>query len=231
MIMKRWEQQLSNKKLDKIYNDFLYSMDQVMTCYIGYLLVDKHIDFPDDILEYKIRASKSFHESVTSIKTIRNLKYIIDNNDFSNIYIAQSIVSLVNILDGFIQDISDVLGIKPEEVKTKVTKKYYNHEYIFSSGVMKKIFYIAEMYNIDNVITHYQAALYINTIINTRHMIVHSRGCFDELYKNGIVNKWHGYSHGDKLKFKEEDFDAVFWFFMDHAKSFIKSIDIIAGSA
>ena len=49
---------------------------------------------------------------------------------------------------------------------------------------MKKIFYIAEMYNIDNVITHYQAALYINTIINTRHMIVHSRGCFDELYKN-----------------------------------------------
>lgn len=222
--MKKWLLDLKNKELDKLYSSYLYSMDQLMIFYLSCVTFD---NFPwlDGDENIKIRASNDFHESATSIRFIGDVKKLIYDKKFQQLYRRNAIITAVSILEFYLEKLIILLKIKNNETKKIAKIDYYGKIYSSKAKILRYIFAISRQLQIDNVITHYQAFLAFRKYIATRNLIIHNKAIIDKYYIEKYVNNSKKMKEGDFLNISEGAFDDIFHFFNSHIKAFTRDID------
>jgi hypothetical protein len=223
--MDRWKININDAKLQKIYEGFLFRANELLTFYLSCLLLDEYTEFKDIDLDKKISTSNNFHKSATSIRNISDIINLISSGSFSQNYRRQAFIALMTAFNDLLEEILDNSDIKREQIKGNIIIKKFSQEYSLNTAGAKIIYHLCKYYDIDPVINRWQGITYINNLFNIRNLFIHSRGIFDEKYKEYVVTHWANMKHGDIITFGDNQFDAVFWFICDHLKTFISSID------
>ncbi|MCL2480093.1 MAG: hypothetical protein FWF38_00120 [Spirochaetaceae bacterium] len=223
--MNRWKVCIKNSKLKKIYDTFLYRANELLIFYLSCCLLDEYIEFNKIDLDQKISASDNFHESLTSIRSISDIKDLINSGSFSQNYRKQTFIALITAFNDLLEEILDISRVKKAKIKEKATVDRCTQKYCLNTAGAKIIYRVCEHYGIHPVICDWQGITYINNLFNIRNIIIHSKGIVDEKEKKHLVAHWANMKHGDTITFTPNQFDAIFWFICDHLKTFISSID------
>lgn len=173
----------------------------------------------------RLAASNDFHESVTSIRNISEIKDLINSGSFSQYYRKQTFISLITAFNDLLEEILENSKIKRSEIKKNIIIECCTQKYCLNTAGAKIIHRLCKYYEIDPVINRWQGITYINNLFNIRNIFIHSKGIFDEKYREYLVAHWANMKHGDIVTMRPNQFDAVFWFICDHLKTFILSID------
>jgi hypothetical protein len=223
--MDRWKININDGKLQKIYEDFLFRANELLTFYLSCLVLDEYTEFKEIDLDKKIAASNNFHESATSIRNISDIKDLINSGSFSQNYRSQTFIALMTTFKDLLDEILDYSNIKEDQIKKNIIILDCSQEYCLNTAGAKIIHHLCKHYEIDPVINHGQGIRYINNLFNIRNLFIHSRGIFDEKYRKYLVTHWANMKHGEIITLGHNQFDAVFWFICEHLKTFISSID------
>ncbi len=215
---------LRNKSIQKIYDSYLYAMDQIMTFYLSCVVFDEHAVLTD-VEDYSIRASYNFCDEFTTIKKVKDVKNLIEDNTFQQLYRKQTLVSQISILEYYFSKLVKILRVPKSELEKPAELSEYGMNFFSKNATLCRIHAIARVYKIDSVITKYQAFSALQGYINTRNMIVHNQGSFDKKYKGKAYVYWKKYFHGQKLMISENMIDDICFFLNDHVKVFTKEID------
>jgi hypothetical protein len=220
--MNRWNINVNDSKLQKIYGEFLFRANELLTFYLSCKVLDEYTEFKEFNLDKKISASNDFHESATSIRKISDIKDLISSGSFSQNYRKQTFIALITAFKDLLDEILNFSNIKEDQIKKNITIEY---GYIINTSGAKIIYHLCKHYKIEPVIYHFQGITYINNLFNIRNLFIHSKGIFDEKYKIFLVGHWANMKQGEIITILPNQFDAVFWFICDHLKTFILSID------
>jgi hypothetical protein len=223
--MNRWKVNIIDSRLLKIYEEFLFRANELLTFYLSCLLLDEYTEFNEIDLDKKLSASNNFHEAATSIRNISDIIYLINSGSFSQNYRRQTFIALMTAFNDLLEEILDISNIKRGQIKKNIIIEYCTQKYCLNTAGAKIIYHLCKYYGIEPVIYHWQGITYTNNLFNIRNLFIHSKGIFDEKYKEYLVGHWANMKHGDMVIIGPNQFDAVFWFICDHLKTFISSID------
>lgn len=223
--MQQWHLVLKNEQLNDIYQNYLYKTDAILRYYLSCVAFDQFTVFQDHDLCESISASDNFHESATSMRTLNDIKLMRDSGEFAYLSRTQCIVSVITAFTDFFEELLHLMQIKAHEIKPAVELKLHNKSILIRPASLKIAHYLSQKYNLLEPLTGHQGMQWINSMINIRHMFIHSQGKFNEEYRNFVQPPWDKMKHGEQIKFDKNDFDSVLWFLSDHLKPFVRALD------
>lgn len=216
-----WNLEIKNEKLSDLYDDYLYQQDNILIFYLSSVVLNDRTEISEEHFSTTIRASNNFHESATSIKTVGDIQSLIDSGEYIQLSRSFSIFGLVTAFTDFFQGLVKILELDIRELKPAVTVTKGRSEVKIKPFCLKAAFYIDDKFNLDTALAKAEAMIWLNCIINIRHMFVHEKGEFHDKYKGDMTLKWSRMEHGEKILFDENDFDSVLWYLNSHLKAFV----------
>ena len=224
--MERWKADLKTQDLATIYDEYLHSQERALIFYLSSVVLSKHASFPDEHKSTTIRASDNFEESATSIRTIGQIKALVEDGSYDQLARSFIVVSMVTALGDFFDGVRRLLQLDTQAVKKTLTVKDGIKKDVVIKTAPLKIAHLADStLNLNSRICDHYSSGWINCIINLRHMFVHERGLFNPAAKPHMVNVWHYLEAGDPITFDENQVDAILWFFNDHVRDFTSRLD------
>lgn len=224
--MERWKADLKSPVLARIYDEYLHSQERSLIFYLSSVVLSKHASFPDEHQDTKIKASNNFEDCTTSIRTIGQIRALIEDGRYDQLSRSFIVVSTVTALGDFFGEVMRLLNLDEQAVKKTITIRQDNRADVPIKTAPLKIAHLADRnLNLDSRICDHYSSRWINCIINLRHMLVHDKGLFNPRYKPHMINAWDNLKAGEPITFDENQVDAILWFFNDHVKDFSSRLD------
>lgn len=136
---------LRNKSIQKIYDSYLYAMDQIMTFYLSCVVFDEHAVLTD-VEDYFIRASYNFCDEFTTIKKVKDVKNLIENNTFQQLYRKQTLVSQISILEYYFSKLVKILRVPKSELEKPAELSEYGMNFFSKNATICRIHAIARFF-------------------------------------------------------------------------------------
>lgn len=223
--IQRWHLELKNEHLDRIYKNYIYKVDLLLKYYLSCVAFDKFTVFKENDLGESIAASNNFHDVATSIRSLNDIKEMRDSGEFSCLSRHQCFIALMSAFTDFFEELLLISDIKAHEIKKPVELSVSGKIFLIRPACLKIAHYLSNKYGLIEPLTGNQGTLWINTLINIRHMLVHSQGKFNEEYREFVQLPWSRMQHGEDIKFDENFIDSVIWFLSDNLRPFVRALD------
>jgi len=221
----RWGLLLEDESLNLAYQNYLYKVDTTLKYYLSCVAFDQFTVFKEIDLDERICASDDFHEAATSTRTLNDIKSMRDSGEFAHLARSQCIISLITAFTDIFEELLHLMKIKPHEIKAAVQIELHNKALSIRPASLKIAYHLSRKYDFSSPLTGNYGMQWINSMINIRHMFIHSQGRFDENYRNFVRQPWDKMQHGEPIKFDSNDFDSTLWFLCSHLKPFIETLD------
>lgn len=223
--IQHWHLELHNEHLDRIYRNYLYKVDLLIKYYLSCVAFDKFTVFKEDDLNESIAASDNFHEVATSIRSLNDIKMMRDSGEFSYLSKNQCFIALMSAFTDFFEELLPLTDIKAGEIKKPVELNEGNKKFLIRLACLKIAHHLSNQYDLIEPLTGNQGTLWINTLINIRHMFVHCQGKFNEEYREFVQLPWNRMQHGEEIRLDENFIDSVIWFLSDNLRPFVRALD------
>jgi hypothetical protein len=223
--MNQWHLTLKNENLNSIYQNYLYKADTILRYYLSCIAFDQFTVFQESDLGESVSASDNFHESATSIRTLNDIKLMRDSGEFAHLSRTQCIILLITAFTDFFEELLHLMQISPHEIKKPVELKLPNKLLIIRPASLKIAHYLSRKYDLIEPLTGNQGMQWINSMINIRHIFIHSQGRFNESYRDFVQHPWDKMQHGEQITFDKNSFDSVLWFLSDNLRPFVRALD------
>jgi len=222
--MEKWKLSINHKDLARLYKNYLYQQDQVLTYYLTSVAVTNYSSFESSDLEFKVRASSDFPNVATSLRTLNDIKALIDGGAYDQLSRSTCFIGLVTNFSNYIDGLKSLLAISQQDVKS-FRPRVGSDQLLIRPASLKTVACISEKYDLNSVITRDDAMLWINSTINLRHMFIHNEGLFNASESNQMRPPWSRMKNGEKILLNKNYIDDVFWFLNDHVKDFTLHLD------
>lgn len=216
-----WHLDIKHDALDNLYANYLFQQNRLLTFYLSTLAFEKYIDIDRNHHKLPIRASNNFEKSATSIQTLGDIQQLVNNGEYSKLSRSLSIFGLVTAFENIFGELKNVLNLDNQEIKRPITLLIKSVEIKIRPASLKIACLTSKQFNLDSPLTTNDALLWMNCIINLRHMFVHNQGIFDRAYDDKMHRKWTHLNHGDEIVFDENEFDSILWYLNSHLKPFV----------
>lgn len=223
--MNQWNLTLKNESLNSIYQNYLYKADAILKYYLSCIAFDQFTVFQESDLGESIFASDNYPEVATSIRTLNDIKLMRDSGEFAHLSRTQCIILLITAFTDFFEELLPLMQIKPHEIKKHVELVLPSRILIIRPASLKIAHYLSRKYDLIEPLTGHQGMQWINSMINIRHMFIHSQGRFNEDYRDFVQHPWDKMQHGEQITFDKNSFDSVLWFLTDNLRPFVRALD------
>lgn len=220
--MEKWSLDIEDKKLSRIYENYLSKIDDISTLYSVVLYADTKIRCGNFIRsDEKILLSNDFPEGFTTVKSLEDMSACSASRNLERINCYQAVISLVSNYESLTDALIEHFKISDSKIKSTTPKLFGN---VIDSPIIKKNQALHEALNINSHVISSHGINHLYKIIRIRNRLVHDQGV---IRKSDLPQLQHWVKDG-KIELEGNHIDDFIHFLLMPTRSmFLKISEIV----